>query len=181
MERKGKGGVEVSETLEAPLVCNLVDKYDPILKQKTERFNFSNPPCDPIELAHKLTQTMLHNNGIGLAAPQIGLPYRVFSLRTSPILVCFNPLVVDVSSETIELEEGCLTFPNLFLKIRRPSIVKVRFTLPNGETKTEKFVGITARAFQHEVDHLDGILFTQKVSNIELAMARKKAQKARRK
>lgn len=162
-------------------ICELVDKYDPILKQKTERFNFSNPPCDPIELAHKLTQTMLHNNGIGLAAPQIGLPYRVFSLRTSPILVCFNPLVVDVSSETIELEEGCLTFPNLFLKIRRPSIVKVRFTLPNGETKTEKFVGITARAFQHEVDHLDGILFTQKVSNIELAMARKKAQKARRK
>lgn len=162
-------------------ICELVDKYDPILKQKIERFNFSNPPCDPIELAHKLTQTMLHNNGIGLAAPQIGLPYRVFSLRTSPILVCFNPLVVDVSSETIELEEGCLTFPNLFLKIRRPSIVKVRFTLPNGETKTEKFVGITARAFQHEVDHLDGILFTQKVSNIELAMARKKAQKARRK
>lgn len=168
-------------SLQNDLICGLVDKYDPILKQKTERFNFSNPQCDPVELAHKLTQTMLHHNGIGLASPQIGLPYRAFALRTSPILVCFNPLVVDVSSETVELEEGCLSFPNLILKITRPSMIKARFTLPNGETKTEKFIGMTARAFLHETDHLDGILFTQKVSNIELAIARKKAQKVRRK
>ena len=175
VERK-KGGVEV----EFEHVCKLVDRYDPILKKKTERFNFSNPPCDPVELAHKLTQTMLNHNGIGLAAPQIGLPYRVFSLRTSPILVCFNPLVVDVSSETVELEEGCLSFPSLILKITRPSMIKARFTLPNGETKTEKFIGMTARAFLHELCHLDGRLFTNEVSKLDLDMAIRKASKALR-
>lgn len=159
------------------LVCDLVDRYNPVLKQKTERFSFSNPPIDPSELAHRLTQTMLKNGGIGLAAPQIGLPYRAFSMRTSPILVCFNPLIVDSSSEQIVLEEGCLTFPNLVLKIKRPTIIKVRYTLPNGETKTDKFVGMTARIFQHELDHLDGVLFTDKVNPVELEMARKKAKK----
>lgn len=162
------------------LICELVNKNDPILRQKTPKFDFSNPPYHPDELAHRLTQTMIARGGVGLAAPQIGLPYRAFALKSNPILVCFNPIVVDASTEQIEMEEGCLTFPGLVLKIKRPKIIKVRFTLPNGETRTEKFIGMTARIFQHENDHLDGILFTSKVSPLKLEMARKKLKKMER-
>lgn len=159
------------------LVCELVDKNHPILRQKTERFDFSNPPYDPVELAHRLTQTMISKGGVGLAAPQIGLPYRAFALKSNPVLVCFNPIVVDASSEEVEMEEGCLSFPGLILKVKRPKIIKVRFTLPNGETRTEKFIGMTARIFLHELDHLNGILFTSKVGKVTLEMAKKKANK----
>lgn len=158
-------------------VRDLVEKSNPILKQKTERFNFSNPPIDPVLLARMLAETMIKNGGIGLAAPQIGLPYRAFALRTNPVMVCFNPLIADLSTEQIELEEGCLTFPGLILKIKRPSMIRARYTLPNGETKTDKFIGMTARAFLHEMDHLDGVLFTSHVGKVALELAKNKAKK----
>lgn len=152
----------------------LVNNTDQILYTKTERFDFSNPPIDPSELAHILAQTMIANNGIGLAAPQIGLPYRAFVLTGKPILCCFNPIIVDTSSEQIYLEEGCLSFPNLIVKIKRPKIIRARYTMPNGETVTNKFIGMTARTFQHELDHLNGVVFTQRANSYHLEKARKK-------
>lgn len=123
-------------------------------------FDFTNPPTDPIQLSSDLVHTMMSKNGLGLAANQVGLPWRVFAMRTSPkMTVCFNPRIVDVSNEEVILEEGCLSFPDYFIKIKRPRTIKVRFTYPNGETVTETFTNITARVFQHELDHLDGILF----------------------
>ena len=86
------------------LVRPLVDKNNDILYQKTERFDFTNPPIDPSELAHILAQTMIVNNGIGLAAPQVGLPYRSFVMGGNPIFCCFNPVIVDTSSVQIYLE-----------------------------------------------------------------------------
>lgn len=152
----------------------LVSNTDQVLYTKTERFDFSNPPIDPSELAHILAQTMIANNGIGLAAPQIGLPYRAFVLTGKPILCCFNPIIVDTSSEQIYLEEGCLSFPNLIVKIKRPKIIRARYTMPNGETVTNKFIGMTARTFQHELDHLNGVVFTQRANSYHLEKARKK-------
>jgi len=152
----------------------LVNNTDQILYTKTERFDFSNPPIDPSELAHILAQTMIANNGIGLAAPQIGLPYRAFVLTGKPIMCCFNPIIVDTSSEQIYLEEGCLSFPNLIVKIKRPKIIRARYTMPNGETVTNKFIGMTARIFQHELDHLNGVVFTQRANSYHLEKARKK-------
>ena len=73
----------------------LVSKNDAILKTKTERFDFTNPPEDPIKLAYLLSDVMIKEEGIGLAAPQIGLPYRVFVMGKSPIICCFNPFIVD--------------------------------------------------------------------------------------
>lgn len=141
------------------LKYNLVIKTDPILKLKTEKFDFNNPPIDPVQLVLDLAQTMMYYNGIGLAAPQCGLPYRVFLIKSNPIIVCFNPHIIDIGEENISLEEGCLTFPGYFLKIKRPKIIKVRYTQPNGEVITKIFDGMTARVFQHELDHLNGILF----------------------
>jgi peptide deformylase len=138
----------------------LVDRNDPILTTPCRAFDFKNPPFDPIEFAHDLVKFMYENNGIGLAANQVGVPYRVFAMRGSPEnFVCFNPKIIQPSEMEITLEEGCLTYPNLIVKITRPQHVRVRFTTPNGDTTTRQFTGMTARVFQHEFDHLDGIIF----------------------
>ena len=145
-----------------------------------EDFDFQNPPLDPAKIAHILARTMIEQKGLGLAAPQIGLPVRAFVMMSNPVLCCFNPKIVDRTSKMIILEEGCLTFPGLYLKIPRPEIIKVRFTLPNGETKTEKFIGMSARIFQHELDHLNGILYTNRVGPVALTLAKNKAKKLNR-
>jgi peptide deformylase len=152
-------------------ILNLVNKNDPILKTELEHFDFSNPPTDPIELAHDLAQTMIDRKGIGLAANQVGLPYRVFVISGEQILACFNPRIVDYSSEQVYMIEGCLSHPGLAIKVKRPSTIKVRYTQPNGETKTEKFQGLTARVFQHELDHLNGIVHINRASLIHKEQA----------
>lgn len=163
------------------MIHELIDCNDPILRNAIDTFDFADPPTDPIELAHALAQTMIANNGLGLSANQIGLPYRVFAMTGDPITVCFNPRIVDVSEETIVLEEGCLSFPGLFVKIKRPKRIKVRYTEPNGNTVTKTFDGMTARIFQHELDHLNGIRYIERANKIHLEQARKAAKKAQRK
>lgn len=153
------------------MVLELIKHDHPILKRELEEFDFKNPPTDPVELANNLIETMKANRGIGLAANQCGLPYRVFVLWSETPFVCFNPRVVDASNETNMLEEGCLSYPHLFVKIKRPSIVKVRFQDAFGEMHTEKFVGMTARAFQHEVDHMNGIHYHARANRIHLDRA----------
>ena len=158
-------------------ILKLVDASNHILKQKMEDFDFTNPPIDPIQLAKDLAETMIENKGPGLAANQVGLPYRVFVLTGSPINACFNPKVVDSTSEMVYLDEGCLSYPGLVVKIKRPKMLRVRFTMPNGETKTEKFDGMTARCFLHELDHLNGIVHLDRAHPYHKEKA-KKARKA---
>jgi len=114
-------------------------------------------------------------NGIGLAANQVGVPYRVFAMRGSPEnFVCFNPRIVQPSAENIILEEGCLSFPGLLVKVKRPKHIRVRFQTPNGDTRTETFIGMTARIFQHELDHLDGRLYFNRANKYHKEIAMKK-------
>jgi peptide deformylase len=114
-------------------------------------------------------------NGIGLAANQVGVPYRIFAMRGAPEnFVCFNPRIVQPSAEQISLEEGCLSFPGLVVKVKRPRHVRVRFTTPNGDTRTETFIGMSARIFQHEMDHLEGRLYFNQVSRYHREAALKK-------
>lgn len=161
------------------MIYNLVDCNDPILKTQLDNFDFHNPPCDPVQLARDLTETMIANNGLGLSANQLGLPYRVFAVNSSTVLVCYNPRLVDVSEETIYLEEGCLSFPDLFVKVKRPRRIRIRYTEPNGNTVTRVFEGLTARVMQHELDHLNGIRYTDRANRIHLEQARKKKKKIR--
>lgn len=163
------------------MVYELVKSDHPMLSKVLEPFDFSNPPVDPVELAKNLTETMLKNNGIGLSANQCGLPYRVFVIASNPVIACFNPRIIDESEQTvIAMDEGCLSYPNLFLKIKRPRMIKVRFTMPNGETVTEKFDGMTARIFLHEMDHMDGNNFTTLVHSYHLNKALKTRQQINR-
>lgn len=137
----------------------LVGQNDPLLRQEIHPFDFSNPPADPEALSIAMVEFMRKNKGLGLSANQVGLPYRMFVLEGEPAYACFNPRLIDISEEEVLLDEGCLTYKGLYVKIKRPRHIKVRFTAPNGETFTQKFTGMTARAFLHELDHLNGKIF----------------------
>lgn len=153
---------------------------DPLIYTKLEKFDFKNPPVDPIRFVDSLAQTMLANDGIGLAANQAGFQHRVFLIKAEQIIACYNPMIVDSSPETVIMEEGCLSFPNLIVKVKRPKGVKVRYTEPNGNVQTRTFHGMTARIFQHELDHLDGITMMQRATGLERDRARKLKKKIER-
>jgi len=139
---------------------HLVKYPDTILTTPCEEFDFANPPGDPYELGTLLLQLMNDYKAVGLAANQVGVPYRVFVMRGYPEnYVCFNPKIVYNSTETELLEEACLSFPGVNVKIKRPKNIRVRFQTPSGQVATMAFDGLTARVFQHELDHLDGVLF----------------------
>lgn len=163
------------------MIYDLVDPTDPILHTRIEEFNFAAPPVDPLDLVSNLAETMLENNGIGLAANQCGLPYRVFVLLSNEIIPCFNPKIVDSSKEMIVLEEGCLSYPGLSVKVKRPRRIKVRYTEPNGNTITRTFDGLTARVFQHELSHLNGIVHINEASFIHKKQALTRWKQMKRK
>ena len=153
----------------------LIDCRDPLLKQPSENFDFTNPPFDPVEFAQELVKTMYEHNGICLAAIQVGVPYRIFAMRGSPEnYVVFNPRLVLPSTEEIRLEETSLTYPGLLVKVKRPQHCKVRFAVPNSEVRTETFTGMTARVFQHCLDVLDGKLFYANANPIHREQALRK-------
>ncbi len=130
------------------------------LLETCEEFDFSNPPFDPIEYSQKLVKFMYENNALGVAANQVGNNYRIFAMRGQPEnFVCFNPKIIQASEQQVVLEEGCLSYPKLLIKIKRPQHVRVRFQTPNGDTLTKQFTGMTARVFQHEMDHMMGVRF----------------------
>ena len=159
-------------------IMELVKETDPILTTPTEAFDFDNPPLDPEKLAMDLVEFMRGKGGVGIAANQVGLPYSVFAMDGEPAHVCFNPRIINMSEETIVLEEGCLSWPGLILPIERSRHVRIRFTGPNGETFTKQFINMTARIIQHECSHLRGeVFFEGLVSRTKLSMAIKKAKK----
>lgn len=161
------------------MIRDLVSSADPILTAPAQPFDFSSPSIDPVQLAKDLAETLIQHQGLGLAAPQIGVPYRVFAINGTPIHVCYNPKLIDVSSEEIYLEEGCLSFPGLVMKVKRPRHIKLRYTMPNGETVTEKYTGMTARCILHEMDHLDGVLFQTRATLYHREKAMKKWRNVR--
>lgn len=160
---------------EVPIVKDRVK-----LKQVSEKFNFKEPQRDPVELARLLTDKMDSVSGIGLSAIQIGIPLRVFAVRTEPRRVVFNPEIVHVSDETVELDEGCLSFPNMIVRVTRPQLIRIRYTLPNGDTDLYTYSDMTARVFQHECDHLNGILMFERVSRYHREKAFRQMEKRNR-
>ena len=142
-----------------------------------EDFDFKNPQIDPVDLSQSLVSLMRKEMGYGLAANQVGLPLKMFVLDGEPAYAVFNPRITYFGEEEILLEEGCLSYPGLALKIKRPRFIRVRFRDPYGDYVTKQFDGITARVFQHEFDHINGVDFTQKVSKLKRDMAIKRWKK----
>ena len=152
----------------------LVSENDPILKEVIPEFNFDNPPVDPNAFASSLVETCIKHEGFGLSANQCGFRHRVFVVGAGEEYVAFyNPKIVSSSGST-KLPEGCLSFKNLYLEVERPESIEVEYQDFTGTHKTAKFSGLTARCFQHELDHLNGVCYTKHVGPVALKMANKK-------
>ena len=160
----------------------LVSESATVLHEECLQFDFANPPYDPKELAQALHDKMISKDGLGLSANQVGIPYRVFVMRTGEKpYAMFNPKVVDVSDKEISMKEGCLSYPLLFLSVKRPDTVRIRYQNVDGETNTERFIGMTARIAQHEFDHMLGKVYTEKASAFETQRAMRKRMILKRK
>ena len=130
------------------------------------------------KLVERLKLTMKLYGGIGLSANQCGVYQRVFVIGHGDFqLVCINPKVTEISEEKIKSDEGCLSYPGLFVKIERPAAVKVEFTTETGEVKQTMLEGLTARCFLHELEHLNGRRFTHHVKPVAMKLARQRQMK----
>lgn len=138
---------------------------------------------DPEKLESDMIEFMLANNGIGLAANQINITKRVFVMGSYGIpgfpapFALFNPKIIESSQEQILDKEGCLSYPGLYLLVKRPTWVVAEYQDSKGTIREIKIDGYLSKCFQHELDHLDGICFVDKVSRLKLNLAMKKLGK----
>ena len=156
----------------------LLKETDPILKEKAERWDFENH-VNAVVVEREMLETMRAHNGIGLAANQVGLLRQVFvmKLQDGREMGFFNPAILFGDNDFINGEEGCLSFPNLWLKVERHNKITAMYLDNTGKRCIIELEGIDSRCFQHELDHLGGVTFTEHVSNLKLQMARKKQRK----
>ncbi len=141
---------------------------------------------DALKLMDDMLETMYDAPGIGLAAIQIGVAQRVIVMDTAkegeeprPMFIA-NPKIIWSSTELSDYEEGCLSIPEFFEMVQRPKEIKVQFLDRTGEAKELHAAGILATVIQHEMDHLDGVLFIDHISKLKRDRVIKKFQKAQR-
>ena len=133
------------------------------------------------ETLDEMVVTMRNAKGIGLAANQVGIDERFFVLEIEDkIKKIINPEILEFSEEVIEIEEGCLSLPGIYKKAIRPRVIKVKYWNEKGEEVTEEMEELWARAFQHELDHLDGILFIDKISPMSKRLISKKLEQLKK-
>ena len=155
-------------------------KYpDDFLNKKVKAVDLENPGFDPVELKKEMTELMLASNGIGLSANQVGLDAQVFVMGDSVenSTICINPTVLQYTEETVDDIEGCLSFPNIYVKIKRPKEILAEWYNEKLEKQTVKIEGYSAKCYLHELDHLLGITFKDRASKLKWNMAEKKARK----
>ena len=162
-------------------MLKLVYAPDPILKKESAPL----PQVDEHhrELIKEMYEVMYSSNGVGLAAPQIGLNLRIFVLdagsredEKKPITI-INPKILSLGEEIVSYEEGCLSFPEHFAEIDRPEKIDIEFLDENNNKKSLKFVGFESRIIQHEIDHLNGILFVDYLSRLKRDVILRKMKK----
>jgi peptide deformylase len=147
----------------------LVEETHPILRKQLKEFDFQNPPVDANLFASMMVETCRENKGFGLSANQCGFEHRMFVMGADDNYVAFfNPEVIEASKEEVLLIEGCLSFPLLGLRINRPKEITVQYQDYTGQKRFTKLDGISARCFQHELDHLNGIVYTSRAKPLAL-------------
>jgi peptide deformylase len=168
-------GIITDEVIDPLSVYN---ENHPMLRQKIPEYMYALPSPVITKLAKQLKMTMKLFGGIGLSANQCGVFERMFVIGTDQFqIVCINPKIINVSSIINKSDEGCLSFPGLYLKIDRPEWIDVEFTNEEGMVQQMRLEGLTARCFQHELDHLNGIRFVDNIKPVAMRMARKKQKK----
>lgn len=129
-------------------------------------------------LVQRLKMTMKLYGGLGLSANQCGVQQRVFVMwLNNDIITCINPKIIDQSKEIERSKEGCLSFPGMFLTVPRNEWIIAEFTDENGNVNQARLDGIAARCYSHELDHMNGIKFTDHVGPVAIKLARDKQAK----
>jgi peptide deformylase len=173
-------------TIDTAAGVQQIEKVEPLqvfgedysmLSQKMPEYTGGFPAPALVNLAKRLKMTMKMYAGLGLSANQCGVAERMFVIGTDDFqLVCINPKILE-EGPPVKDKEGCLSFPGLFLNVDRPSWIEAEFTDENGNINQVKLHGLSARCFLHELDHLNGVRYTNLVKPLALKMARQKANK----
>ena len=165
-------------------ILKIIKEPDPILRKKSQ-------PVDRVDeniqrLMNDMLETMYNAPGVGLAAPQIGITKRIIVVdcaRTDEPPAPYkmiNPELIDTSKEEIINEEGCLSLPGHYADVSRPSTARVRYLDENGKQQIMDTEGLLAVCIQHEIDHINGILFVDHLSSLKRNMILKKMVKAKK-
>lgn len=157
---------------------NLVYYPNNFLERQVSEVDLEKLTFDPIELKKEMVDLMYSKNGVGLAANQIGMDAQIFVVgdkKTEALII--NPRVLQHTSDTYQDIEGCLSFPGIFVNVKRPKEILVEYWDENLERKLHKLEGHAARCYLHEWDHLQGITFKDRVSKLKWNMATQKAKK----
>jgi peptide deformylase len=165
------------------MIYPIVVAGHPVLRMKAEEIDKTYPDVE--KLIADMFDTMYNSDGVGLAAPQIGKPIRLFVIDAKALAednpemenfrkVFINPRILEESGEEWFFNEGCLSVPGVREDVSRKPIVKIRYLDQNWQQQEEVFEGVAARIIQHEHDHLEGILFTDKLSFLKKKMLKGK-------
>ena len=128
-----------------------------------------------VQYAKQMHEIMIKSRGIGLSASQVGINKSFFIMgNNETYTVITNPKIIESSKELVKMEEGCLSFPDLFIKVLRPENVDVEYVNTNGKIVNETLTSMVSRVFQHEADHTKGVTFDTLVSKLVLNIAEKK-------
>ena len=165
------------------MILPIIAYGDPVLRVKAKEIDENYPKLDM--LLENMFETMYNAYGVGLAAPQIGLPIRLFLVDTSPFAedeelspeeqqqlkdfkgVFINAKILAEEGDEWAFNEGCLSIPNVREDVFRKPNITIQYQDENFESHTKNFDGLLARVIQHEYDHIDGILFTDKISSFK--------------
>ena len=166
------------------MIYPIVPYGDPVLRKVAKPINLGS--IDLIKLSEDMFETMYDAPGIGLAAIQIGVPRRMLVIDISrededrkPV-VFINPEILDPSADYTLYNEGCLSVPDQYADVERPSSIRARWQDLDGKVHEEDLDGLLATCLQHEMDHLEGILFIDHLSRLKRQMVLKKLEKQRK-
>ena len=174
------------------MILPIVAYGDPVLKKKAVEITKDYPNLD--ELISNMYETMYNANGVGLAAPQIGLASRMFLVDTEPFAedesfskeeqeqlksfkkTFINPIILEEEGDEWAFNEGCLSIPDVREDVFRQPNIKIQYQDESFNTYTEEYDGLIARVIQHEYDHIEGVLFTDKLSSFKKRLLKGKLQ-----
>ncbi|SDR66424.1 peptide deformylase [Gramella sp. MAR_2010_147] len=172
------------------MILPIVAYGDPVLKKKAKDIDKDYPKLE--ELINNMWDTMYNAYGVGLAAPQIGLPIRMFMIDPAPFAedeeldeaeqealkdmrkVFINPQIIEETGEEWSFSEGCLSIPEVREDVFRQPDITIEYYDENWKKNTETYSGLAARVIQHEYDHIEGILFTDKLSSLKKRLIKSK-------
>ena len=174
------------------MILPIVAYGDPVLRKVGKDIDSHYPGLE--ELIVNMEETMKNAQGVGLAAPQVGKDIRLFLIDAAPFAdnedleeeerkflkdfkrTFINPQIIEEDGDEWAFTEGCLSIPNINEDVYRPETIRVRYLDENFNEKEEELSGLSARIFQHEYDHIEGVLFTDRLSSLKKRLLKKKLE-----